>query len=112
MWSKLPLSKSRQCASFVFTHSAPLGEKRLIKIKIRIKISTTFTCEELRVTDGKPSSNAGHKKNKSNESAKRSKERLFRYQEGKLKDIEIKKKTGEKIMLLSGRKLNLQSSHR
>ena len=34
-------------------------------------ISTTFTCEELGVPDGKPSCNAGHKKNKSNGSAKK-----------------------------------------
>ena len=52
-------------------------------------ISTTFRCEELRVPDGKPSSNAGNKKNKSNGSSKRSKERLLKYQEGKQKDIEI-----------------------
>ena len=32
----LQVSQSNMCA-LVFTHNAPLGEKRLIKIKIKIK---------------------------------------------------------------------------
>ena len=59
-------------------------------------ISTTFTCEELRVPDWKPYYNAGNKKTKSNGSFKKSKEILFKYQEGKQKDIEKKEKKLEK----------------
>ena len=72
--------------------AAGLGMMASLNLETRNgMISTTFTCEELRVPDGKPSSNAGNKKNKSNGSSKRSKERLCKYQEGKQKDIEIQK---------------------
>ena len=72
--------------------AAGLGMMASLSLETRNgMITTTFKCEESRVPDGKPSSNAGNKKNKSNGSSKRSKERLFKYQEGKQKDIEIKK---------------------
>ena len=47
------------------------------------KICTTFSCEELRVPDGKPSSKPEKKRQKSKGSIKRSKERLLKYQENK-----------------------------
>ena len=68
--------------------AAGLGMMASLNLETRNgMISTTFTCEELRVPDGKPSSNAGNRKNKRNGSSKRSKERLSKYQEGKQKDI-------------------------
>ena len=72
--------------------AAGLGMMASLNLETRNgMISTTFTCEELRVPDGKPSHNAGNEKSKSNTSSKRSKERLVKYQEGKQKDIEIQK---------------------
>ena len=74
--------------------AAGLGMTATLNLETRTgRICTTFTCEELRVPDGIPSSNrnAGKKKNKSNGSSERSKERI-KYQEGKQKDLE----TGEK----------------
>ena len=72
--------------------AAGLGMMASLNLKTRNgMISTPFTCEELRVPDWKPSYNAGNKKNKSNGSSKRSNERLFKYQEGKQKDIKFQK---------------------
>ena len=68
--------------------AAGMGMRASLNLETRNgMISTTFTCEELRVPDGKPSSNAGKKKNESNGSSKRSKERLLKYQEARKKDI-------------------------
>ena len=49
------------------------------------KICTTFSCEELRVPDGKPSSKPEKKRQKSKGSIKRNKERLLKYREKKKK---------------------------
>ena len=47
--------------------AAGMGMRASLNLETRNgMISTTFTCEELRVHDGRPSSNAGNKKNKSN----------------------------------------------
>ena len=50
------------------------------------RICTTFTCEEVIVSDRKPSSDTGKKKHKSKGSLKRSKERMIKYQNNKKKD--------------------------
>ena len=45
--------------------AAGLGMMASLNLETRNgMISTTFTCEELRVPDGKPPSNAGYKKKK------------------------------------------------
>ena len=72
--------------------AASLGMTATLNLESRNgRIFTTFTCEESRVSDGKPCSNSGKKKQKSNGSIKRSKSRLIRYQEGKKKDMEMDK---------------------
>ena len=72
--------------------AASLGMTATLNLESRNgRIFTTFTCEESRVPDGKPCSNSGKKKKKSNGNITRSKERLIRYQEGKKKDMEMDK---------------------
>ena len=77
--------------------AAGLGMTATLNLETRNgRICTTFTCEELRVPDGKPSSNAGKKKHKSNGSFKRSKETMIKYQEGKKRTCKWRM-TGGKI---------------
>ena len=71
------------------------------------KICTTFTCEEFMNSDGKPSSDAGKKKHKSNGCLKRSKDRIIKYQNNKQKDIE-KENNWRKTNLLKRIMLKLE----
>ena len=72
--------------------AASLGLTATLNLETRNgRISTTFTCEESRDPDEKPSSNSGKNSYKSNGSLKRSKERMVKYQEGKKKKMEMDK---------------------
>ena len=69
--------------------AASLGMTATLNLETRNgRICTTFTCEEVMISNGKASSDAGKKKHKSNGSLKRSKERMIKYQNNKKKDVE------------------------
>ena len=75
--------------------AAGLGITATLNLETRNgRISSTFTVEELRVPDVKPSSNKEKKKHNSSGSQRRSKDRLIRYQESKTKDMEMNKDSG------------------
>ena len=66
--------------------AASLGLTATLNLETRNgRICITFTYKEVMISDGKPSSDAGKKKHKSNESLKRSKERMIKYQNTKKK---------------------------
>ena len=90
--------------------AASLGMIASLNLETRNgKIHTTFSCEELRVPEGKPSSKSEKKKRKSKGSLKRSKERMentskvSKKASGRIKKLMILGQTN----LLARMKLNL-----